>query len=547
MTIVRRTSQPQIKKSLPGKLLDFWFKNLLIARLIAIIAIINFGVVLFDLSYLALRDFWLQGTVTIGNFKIGPIEREGTKLKVLPDVANEFITQYDVIKGVVPDRDTAAYLQTVEQLKNSLCGSESASLEEQKLPEGNIKKPPAQTISCSQDIINKNLETPEVEKLLEELRNRSVDMIDTNPFELANKTGTLEKIKNKMREREKLENQEDSSKQAFREFWSSEYLKKQQPIEEITFFDEEIRPLIETNYYRPIGENGDFVDYFGLIDFPFFVVIFVDFLGRSLYISRQHTGVSWLDGMLWRWYDLLFFLPIFRWIRIVPLTVRLNQTHLIDLKKIQKQASQGFVAGIAGDVTEVVVLQIINQIQALVEEGEIRKMLSSSASQQYIDLNNTNETVEITLLVAKTLIYEVLPKIKPDVEEFLKYNIEKAVKSNPAYQGISHFPGVERLQTNISNELAIRIYQVLLDTLNSLLEKDPVFDELIEKIAMNFSKTMTSEIQTKQSIDRLESLLTDLLEEIKVNYVQRLSVEDVEKILEETRALKTVTQSQTLN
>lgn len=544
MTIVRRTSEAQIKKSLPGKLFDFWFKNLLIARLVAIIALINFAVVLFDLSYLALRDFWLQGIITIGNFKIGPIENEGEPVKVLHDSVNKFIIQYDVIKGVVPHRDTATYLQKVEELKKRICGLESPSLEEQQLPEGNIKQPSLQPISCQQDTISQNLKTPEVEQLLEELRNLSIDMIDSNPFELANKTGTLEKIKNKMREH--FERDDNSAKEAFREYWSQSNLAGN-TMEELEFFYEDIRPLIETNYYRPIGENGDFVDYFGLIDFPFFVVIFVDFLGRSLYISRQHTGVSWLDGTLWRWYDLLFFLPIFRWIRIVPLTIRLNETHLIDLKKIQKQASQGFVAGIAGDVTEVVVLKIINQIQELVEEGEIRKMLSSSSSQQYIDLNNTNETVEITLLVAKTLIYEVLPKIKPDVEEFLKYNIEKVVKSNPAYQGISHFPGVERLQTNISTELAIRIYQVLLDTLNSLLEKDPMFDELIEKIATNFTKTMNSEIQAKQSIDRLESLLTDLLEEIKVNYVERLSEEDVEKILEETRALRKVTQSQTLN
>jgi len=42
----------------------------------------------------------------------------------------------------------------------------------------------------------------------------------------------------------------------------------------------------------------------------------------------------------------------------------------------------------------------------------------------------------------------------------------------------------------------------------------------------------------KQRIQKIESLLSDLLEEVKVNYVQKLSEEDVEKLLEETRALR---------
>ncbi|GBF78647.1 flavoprotein [Aphanothece sacrum FPU1] len=40
------------------------------------------------------------------------------------------------------------------------------------------------------------------------------------------------------------------------------------------------------------------------------------------------------------------------------------------------------------------------------------------------------------------------------------------------------------------------------------------------------------------SMEQIESLLTDFLEEIKLNYVQSLSQEDVEDILEQTRALR---------
>lgn len=49
---------------------------------------------------------------------------------------------------------------------------------------------------------------------------------------------------------------------------------------------------------------------------------------------------------------------------------------------------------------------------------------------------------------------------------------------------------------------------------------------------------MDSEIQAQESIKRIESLLVALLEEIKINYVKRLSAEDVEEILEQTRVLR---------
>ena len=45
-------------------------------------------------------------------------------------------------------------------------------------------------------------------------------MIETNPFAGAGKSGTLEKIKNRMREHIG----EESSKAAFNTFWSQEYL-----------------------------------------------------------------------------------------------------------------------------------------------------------------------------------------------------------------------------------------------------------------------------------------------------------------------------------
>jgi hypothetical protein len=499
-----KESEKFTKSNLPLTVFKWWCENIWVARGFALVTLLNLGVVFFDLTYIPLRDFWLLGKVTVGKFNVGPYNYSGLTFQVLPQKLSNVITNYDLVKGIVPYRDTKNYLEEVDKL------------------EENIK--------------TKGLNSPESQRILASLRERSMDMINEDPFKLANKTGTLEKIKNMMRDY--VPNPRNSSKDAFNEFWTVNYL-QEDPEQKLNFFNEEIRPLISTNFFRPYSETGGFVDYFGLIDFPFFVIIAVDFFARSLYISWRYTGVNLFDAMLWRWYDLIFFLPFFRWLRVIPVTIRLDQTKLISLKAIKKQASQGFVASIAGDLTEVVILRVINQVQDSIEEGEVENLISSQNNpSEYIDLNDINEIAEITKLFVNLIAYQVLPELRSEVEVLLEYLIEKAIIESPAYQNIRNLPSLSDFPKKISQTISTQLYQVLLDVIHNLLKEDPVFELYLQKIIDKFIKTITSEIGGKQTIEQIENLLSDFLEEFKINYVQKLSEEDIENILEETRALR---------
>ncbi|MCU0538052.1 MAG: hypothetical protein MUD14_29550, partial [Hydrococcus sp. Prado102] len=325
MTLAKRQPQPPIKRTI-SLLGSFWDKG------IALLALANLILVLFDLTYIPLRNFWLQGRVQLF-IKIGPIEREfpNTPLQIMPFRVTDW---YDWVKGIEPYRETEEYLQRVEDLNNKV---NQVALE------------------SSEQARQSNSQTQEesIDEILKDLRDRSLEIIETNPFLIANQTGILERIKNKMRDRV-FGTENASAKESFETFWSKEYLGKKGFRQELNFFDREIQPLIETNYYRPVGENGEPVDNFGLLDFPFFVVFLFDFLVRTFLIARRHTGVSWFDAMLWRWYDVFLLVPLLRWLRVIPVTIRLNQAGLLDLHAIQKQARQGFVANIAEDITEVV-------------------------------------------------------------------------------------------------------------------------------------------------------------------------------------------------
>lgn len=462
----------------------------------AIVAVVNLTLVAFDMSYIRMRNFWLHGDMAI------PIIGGTIKAPVPP-----VTTWYDSVKGIEPHRDTAAYLQQVDAL------------------EAQIRKT--------------GVRSPEANAGLSELRNLSVKMIEENPFQVANKSGSLEKIKNRMRDL--ISSEEDSAKQSFRTFWSQEYLATASPEKGLGFFEGEIRPLIETNYFRSIDETGEFTDKFWQIDLPFAIVFILEFLARTFYISRKYTSVSWRDAMLWRWYDVFLFLPFFRWLRVIPVTIRLNDAELIDLEPVRAQFSRGFVASFAGELTEVVIVQTINQVQTSVKSGDLARQIFETANRPYIDLNNINEIEAVSTRLVQLTIYEVLPEIEPDLRALLNHNIEIIFSQSPLYKSLHGLPGLNQLPTQLTSQIATQISKLLTEGSKSLYDaiiNDPVGAELTNKLVQHFGQALGSQIQQKPNLQELESLISDFLEEVKINYVQRLAQEDIEQILEQTRQLQ---------
>jgi hypothetical protein len=476
-------------------------RNLWFERLMAIAASVNLGLVLFDLSYVPWRDFWLHGTIQVLDLKL--------QIPLPP------ITQwYDPIKGIEPNRETTAYLEKVAQLKAQLNN-----------PNG--------------------LQSPQVATSLQQLRRLSNEMIDTNPFQTANKSGTLEKIKNRMRDRLK----QDSARASFNTFWTQAYLSQAGWQKELGFFDNNIRPLIETNYYRHIGENGEFVElFFWQIDKWFFLLFSLEFLARTFYISRRHTGVTWTDAMLWRWYDLLLILPVY-WIlplfgllRAIPVLIRLDQAKLINLERVHDQINRGIVANFAEEITEVVVVQVINQVQGSIKRGEVSRWLTQSENRPYIDLNNVNEVEAIAEILTKLLVYRIIPKIQPDVEAILRHNIESILHKLPAYQSFQSIPGLGTVPAQLTEKLVADLSAAVYEALTAGIE-DPVGTKLSAQLVQHFGEAIAHEAKNQHTLERIQTLLLDMLEEIKINYVERLSEEDVEAVLEQTRQLRQMAHS----
>ncbi len=468
------TSNPGIKK-LPVR------RYLWLSRLIAIIASVNLGLVFFDLSYIPLRDLYLEFYPSI------------TQL-------------YDPVKGIEPHRETQRYLDRVTKLE--------------------------------QQIVQTGLESSEVESLLSELRNLSNQMIQDNPFALANKSGYLEKIKNKMRDRIGKE----SAREAFDQFWSQAYLSQAGWQKEVKFFNNHTRPLMQSNYYRHMGTNGKFVDKFWLIDLPFLILFCLDLLVRTFSLSRTNPQLNWFSAILRRWHDVFLLLPFWRWLRIISVTIRLHQADLINLEPVRQQINHDFVANFAEELTEVVGVRMISQMQESIQRGDVTRWLfHPENSRPYVDINNTNELQAIASRVLKLSIYDVLPQIQPDIEALVGYIIESTFNQSPVYQQLHNVPGLSNLGTQLTDNLAKDLSGTAYKNLTATIE-DPVVVELTERLMGNFQKALELELKKKHHQTEIQSLLVDMLEEIKINYVKGIAAGGVEKMLSESEQVRQIVQ-----
>jgi hypothetical protein len=481
-------------------------KARLFERVMAAIALVNFGLVLFDYSYIPFRDFYLRqfSAVTLWG------DRQINFSRFIDWYGREF-------KGIEPNRITEAYLATV------------GDLETQVRQQG-----------------EQNLASPQMRRLLAELQSRSEAMVDEDPFQAANKSGTLERIKERMRRHvEDLTGQEiESSKQAFAIFWSPEYLAENGFEQEIGFFNERIQPLIQTNYYRGLGFDGRPTDEFIKIDIWFIGLFGIEFLTRTWYLNRRYKGTNWIDTMLWRWYDVLLLIPFWRWLRIIPLITRINQSNLINLDPLRDRIIRGIIANYAVELTEIVVIRVIEQLQNLIRQGDVaRTLLRPEAGPRYIDLNEIDEVNVISKRLSSTLVYQVLPKVRPDIEALLHHNVGKALQELPLYEQVKHLPGLNSLPDQLTRQAIAQLYQLVYGAIADSLQEDKVGADLTQTLIENTVKAFRAEIQQGHTLEEIESLISVWLDEVKINYVKRIAEEDVEKLREQTQQLYQITQT----
>lgn len=459
------------------------------SKLVALIAVIQLVLVLFNISYIPLRSLYFEYTPAV-------------------------VDAYDPIKGIELHPDTQLYLATVDQLVETVNPNHEV---------GNM-----QSLQLAP-------QPAEIAPILSNLQAQSIELVEENPFFGANQFGAYAKLKQRIQSHVG----EISAKQALLKFWSWDYLNRAGWQSELTYFDRAIRPMLEHNYLRMLDETGRFADRFWQIDLWFMALFAVDLLGRTLISSYRQPQVSWGDAILRRWYDLIFFLPYWRWLRVLPVSVRLHQSRLFNMERVLAQVTHEPVSYVADRVSKFLMVRLVNQAQTSIEQGDAARFLFEPS--QYRQVSNINKIDAITDRLIQLSIYRVLPEVQPDLEALLHHSLTEVITQSDFYGAVQQFPGIGNLPNETIEQLAEYLAQGTYDVLKNAYS-DQEGRMLMEQLSQDFRQALKQQLQEKQTQKELETLLIDLLEELKINYVEKSSIDNPEQTLDEVEQINQVLQ-----
>ena len=281
-------------------------------------------------------------------------------------------------------------------------------------------------------------------------------------------------------------------------------------------------------------------DQFWRIDALFIGFFGAEFLIKSLFHTRRKPGVTWFNFVLRRWYEVFLVMPIWQGWRILPVLVRLHKSGLVNLDRAVAQVTYEPVAYLANTISEYMMVRFINQAKNSIKQGDAAQMLL--AQQPYLHVNQENTIEQITKRILDLTIYKVLPQVQPDLEELLHHNLETTIKQSDFYQILQNFSPINILPTEMTEQLANYLAKTAVDVVANTYEDDKG-RKILDNFSQEFNQSLRRELQDEKTLGELQSLLSDLLEEVKLNYIQGGLKSDPVQTFTEINSLRGVRES----
>lgn len=465
-------------------------------QFVALWAVLNLVWVVVDLTYVPLRPFWLQRT-------LHPIPSVpvAVPLPLLPDIT----PWMDQLKGIEPHRETQTLIQEFQQTDRLMKGHQPGSLL-----------------------------TVQQKKSLGHLVTLSHQMIDTDPFQSTAGSGTLEKIKNRLRGRADL----DSSKESVSLLLSDPWLRTHSWEGERKFWTNEVLPLVARNYWRSIDQNGQPTDHFWRTDLLLFQSVFLlDILLQTIRLRRKLPGLSWRDAFLRRWMDLPFFLPFWRWLRLFPVLERLQKAGWINLEPLRVVVSRGVVALLALELFEVLALQIMDGLQQQVRSKRWPSRLRALRSHQTVISQEERELVELVRLWAPLLLVQVAPRLAPELQGVLGHALQTSLQRTLVPAPLRQLQPLLGVEQGFSRQLAQGVVESLLDLSrgagSQLGRRDDEQLRLLQHVIDRFWEELALVLEEGPALERSQDLVCTAIERVKRTYISQISRSGVAGLIDE--------------
>lgn len=472
-------------------------------RFVALWALVNLLWVVFDLSYIPLRTFWLQR-----NLYPLPSLPLVLPLSAIPDIT----PWVDPIKGISPHRETSAWIRQFEQLDQGLSRPGALSL------------PPS-----------------ELDERLDAQRQLTLQLIDTNPFQIP---GTLEKIKDRLRERA----DRDAASEAAALLLSGDWLRRQGWQQERIFWRQQVLPLVASNYARSSDDNGRPTDHAWRLDLLVFQSVFAfDILLRVIRLKRRLPRLRWRDAVLRRWIDLPLLLPFWRPLRLLPVIERLHTSGLISVEPLRAVISRAVVALLAVELFEVLALQLIDGSQQLIRSPQWPMRIRSLCSHQSVRGSNhrlsDGEMAELVRIWAPLLLDRVAPRLAPELQGAMGHALQQSLESVVLPPPLRPMAPLLRMEEGISRQLAAGMVNNLLalgrNTSDRLSQRDQRQLELLQQCIDRFWEELAQALEQGPALQRSQDLLCRLLELVKTRYLGQINRESIGDLIAELDDLTT--------
>ena len=472
-------------------------------RFVALWALVNLLWIVFDLSYIPLRTFWLQR-----NLYPLPSLPLVVPLSAVPDIT----PWVDPIKGISPHRETSVWLRQFEQLDQALSAPATGA--------------PASAA------LRRRLETQ---------HQLTLALIDTNPFQIP---GTLEKIKERLRERA----DRDSAAEATAILLSNDWLAQRGWQQERRFWRQQVLPLVASNYARSSDDNGRPTDHAWRLDLLVFQSVFaLDILLRVIRLKRRLPRLRWRDAVLRRWIDLPLLLPFWRPLRLLPVIERLHTSGLISIEPLRAVISRAVVALLAVELFEVLALQLIDGSQQLIRSPQWPLRIRSLCSHQSVSASNSHlsdgELAALLRIWAPLLLDRVAPRLAPELQSAMGHALQQSLEAMVLPAPLRPMAPLLRMEEGLSRQLAAGVVNNLLvlgrSTSDRISQRDQRQLELLQQCIDRFWEELAQALEQGPALQLSQDLLCRLLELVKTRYLGQINRESIGDLIQELDDLTT--------
>ena len=230
--------------------------------------------------------------------------------------------------------------------------------------------------AAAESLFELDPDAPALRERLENLRNLTARLFLENPFLRSGQTKNLDAIWVTMaratNHRGTHYDHPEIIAAVADDFWSGppELLNHR-----FELYNRRIESLLSVNYFRGFDLDGDLVDRFWLIDLPFLVLFWIEFMVRWLLAVRHRTYARWYFFPIFYWYDLLSLIPVtalrpLRLLRIVSIYMRLRQSELSQVGKDFLSRGVAYISNIiTEEVSDRVAVRILDEYREEILDG----------------------------------------------------------------------------------------------------------------------------------------------------------------------------------